>query len=63
MKKRDKIKFIKNLNKIGYCISSKKKLFLNKTIKAFQRHFRQELINGSLDKECLIIAQNLAKKI
>ena len=32
------------------------------TTKAFQRHFRKELINGILDKECLIIADNLAKK-
>ena len=31
--------------------------------KAFQRHYRQELINGLLDKECLIIAQNLSKKL
>ena len=63
MKKNDKIKFIKNLNKIGYCVSYKKKFSLNKTIKAFQRHFRQELINGNLDKECLIIAQNLSKNL
>ena len=62
-KKRDKIKFIKNLNKIGYCVSNKKKPFLTKILKAFQRHYRQELINGHADKECLIIAQKLSKKL
>ena len=63
LKKKDKIKFIKNLNKIGYCFSPKKKSFLTKITKAFQRHYRQELINGYIDKECLIIAQNLSKKL
>ena len=61
LEKKEKIKFIKNLNKIGYCFSSKKKTFFAKTMKAFQRHYRKELINGILDKECLIIAQNLSK--
>ena len=61
--KRDKKKFVKNLNKIGYCFSAKNKLFFIKTIKAFQRHFRKELINGILDQECFIIAQNLIKKL
>ena len=61
--KKDKIKFIKNLNKIGYCFSNKKKSFLTKILKAFQRHYRQELINGHADKESLIIAQNLEKNI
>ena len=63
LEKKDKIKFIKNLNKIGYYFSSKKKSFLVKMFKAFQRHYRQELINGHADKECLIIAQNLSKKL
>ena len=62
-KKKNKIKLIKNLNKIGYCFSTKKKYFLTKILKAFQRHYRQELINGQADKECLIIAQNLSKKL
>ena len=30
-------------------------------IKAFQRHFRQNLINGISDQECLIISQDLIK--
>jgi len=62
-KEKDKIKFNKNLKKIGYCVSINRKLFLSKTIKAFQRHYRQELINGRLDKECLIIADNLVKNL
>jgi len=60
-KKKDKIKFIKNLKKVGYCFSATKKIFLTKTFKAFQRHHRQELIDGCLDKECLKIAENLVK--
>ena len=59
---KDKVKFVKNLNNIGYCFSVKKKSFFNKTVKAFQRRYRKELVNGLLDKECLIIAQNLSKK-
>ena len=59
----DKKKFVKNLNKIGYCLSAHNKPFFIKTISAFQRHFRKELINGILDKECLMIAQNLTKKL
>ena len=60
--KQDKKRFIKNLNRVGYCFSVKNKLFFIKTIKAFQRHFRKELINGLLDEECFVIAQNLLKK-
>ena len=58
---KDKEKFIKLLKKIGYCFPSKKKLFL-KIFQAFHRHFRKDLINGVLDQESLIIAENLAKK-
>jgi len=63
LKKQDKIRFKKNLTKIGYCVSSNKKFIFSKNLKAFQRHFRQELINGVLDKECLVIAKNLVKNI
>ena len=59
---KDKVKFVKNLNNIGYCVSVKKRSFFIKTVKAFQRHYRKELVNGLLDKECLIISQNLSKK-
>ena len=55
--------FLKNLYKIGYynfnkIQLNKKKLFL---VKAFQRKFRQNLINGKIDKECFLISKNLIK--
>ena len=60
IKKNDRRKFTKFLIKIGYCVPYQKKRMLFKIIKAFQRRFRKELINGVLDQECLIIAKNLA---
>ena len=58
----DKKIFIQNLYKIGY-----PKKYINWNIKyvkiltiAFQRKFRQVLINGSIDQECLIISKNLS---
>ena len=63
VKKKDKIEFIKNLKKIGYCFSNNKNFFFSKVVKAFQRHYRKEIINGLVDKECLIIARNLSKKL
>ena len=62
-KKHDEVKFFKNLNAIGYRFSFKKKFLMTKIVKAFQRHYRKELINGLLDNECLIIAQNIRKKL
>ena len=62
-KKQEKIEFVKNLNNIGYCFSTNNKSFFVKIVKAFQRHYRKELINGLIDKECLIIAQNLSKNL
>ena len=58
--------FYHNLYSIGY-LNQKFKNFKNKKlisyiVKAFQRRFRQELINGKIDKECLIISENLANK-
>ena len=61
----EKNKFIKNLYKIGY----PKNLFFNKykyfklLTTAFQRRFRQELVNGIIDQECLFISNNLIKKL
>ena len=52
--------FFKFLFKIGY---SKKVLNKKTLVSTFQRRFRQELINGKVDQECLIIIQNLAKKL
>tara|TARA_Y100000590_G_scaffold426173_1_gene534950 strand:- start:85 stop:807 length:723 start_codon:yes stop_codon:yes gene_type:complete len=60
---KEKEKFIIYLKKIGYCFNKKNKIFTNKIIKSFQRHYRKELINGIADKESLIIAQNLSKKV
>ena len=53
-------KFFKFLFKIGY---SKKILNKKTLVIAFQRRFRQELVNGIIDLECLLICQNLAKKL
>ena len=61
--KNEKKKFIKYLSNIGYCTSLKRRFYLNKVTKAFQRHYRNRLINGLLDKECLLIAQNLSQKL
>ena len=51
-------KFYNNLKKIGY--DTKNKI---KAIKAFQRRFRQTLISGKIDKECLFISISLVKII
>jgi len=62
----DKKLFLKNLYKIGYSRNFSKNLnktnHLRSIVKAFQRRFRQELISGKIDKECLIISNNLLKK-
>ena len=60
--KKEVKKFKNFLIRIGYCLPKDKTKFFTRTTKAFQRHFRRQLINGILDKECLIIADNLAKK-
>ena len=59
-----KIKFINNLHKIGYSKNFKilKTRYIKILTKAFQRRFRQNLINGIIDQECLIISENLSKK-
>ena len=59
----DENKFFINLHKIGYTrflskSSDKKKRLI---VKAFQRRFRQSLVNGICDKECLILSKNLLK--
>jgi N-acetylmuramoyl-L-alanine amidase len=59
--------FLKNLFKIGYSKkipkNFSKEKYLTLITKAFQRRFRQELINGKIDKECLLISKNLIKKL
>ena len=57
----DENSFLKNLYKIGY--NDIKKFKSHKNTKyltlAFQRRFRQSLVNGKIDKECLLISKNL----
>ena len=54
-------KFLKNLYEIGYSrfddrLFNKKKTVV---IKAFQRRFRQDLVDGKIDKECFLISKSL----
>jgi len=62
LNKEEEKNFFESIKKIGYSriknsnISHKKIL-----IKSFQRRFRQSLINGIVDQECLIISKNLLK--
>ena len=57
---------LKNIFKIGYSkkmpTKLNKKKYLSLILKAYQRRFRPELINGKVDKECLLISKNLVKK-
>ena len=55
--------FLKNLSKIGYkkMASSNFKNEKKLLFKAFQRRYRQSLINGLPDQECLLISKNLLK--
>ena len=56
--------FLNNLRKLGYMrintVKSKKKI--NFLVKSFQRRFRQDLVNGIIDKECFLISKNLLKQ-
>ena len=61
--KKDKEIFTKNLINIGYCPNSKNKFFSSQVIRAFQRHFRKQLIDGVIDEECLAISNKLIKNI
>ena len=58
--------FFNNLFKIGYSKKIPKELnkdsYLRNVTKTFQRRFRQKLINGKIDRECLLISKNLLKK-
>jgi len=57
--------FFNNLFKVGYSKKTPKDLSKNRYLrdltKAFQRRFRQEMINGIIDQECLLISKNLIK--
>ena len=58
--------FFNNLYKIGYSKKTPKNFnkdrYLRDITKAFQRRFRQDLINGKIDRECLLISKNLLKR-
>ena len=57
--------FFNNLFKIGYSKEhpkdKDKNKYLRELTKNFQRRFRQELVNGKIDQECLLISKNLIK--
>ena len=60
--KKEESNFLKNLHKVGYMKNNHKKSYKKNNlliIKAFQRRFRQDLINGKIDKECLLISKSL----
>jgi len=62
--KKNRKNFFKNLTKIGYRYFSDKKFSSRnvKVIKAFQRRFLQNQIDGKIDQKAYIISQFLAKK-
>jgi N-acetylmuramoyl-L-alanine amidase len=57
--------FFNNLFKIGYLKEhpkdKDKNKYLRELTKNFQRRFRQELVNGKIDQECLLISKSLIK--
>jgi N-acetylmuramoyl-L-alanine amidase len=53
--------FLNNLYNIGYLRVKNNKLKKIQLVKAFQRKYRQNLINGIADQECLLISKNLLK--
>ena len=63
--KTDKFFFFENLYKIGYAkhFNKKNSNYLKLLTCSFQRRFRQDLIDGIIDKECLNISINLVKNL
>jgi len=57
--------FFNNLFKVGYSKKYTKDISKNKylieLVKTFQRRFRQKLVNGKIDQECLLISKSLIK--
>jgi len=62
----DKKLFFNNLFKIGYSKkiqqNTNKENYFTSITKTFQRRFRQELVNGKIDRECLLISTNILKR-
>ena len=58
--------FFNNLFKIGYSKKIPKGInkdrYLRNMTKAFQRRFRQELVNDKIDQECLLISKDLINR-
>ena len=52
--------FFNNMYKLGYSRTKNKNEKINLT-KVFQRKFRQKLVDGKTDKECLLISKSLLK--
>ena len=63
--KYEKNNFLKNLYKIGYSkvLNKNRNKNIKLLTKAFQRRFRQDLVNGIIDEECLLISKNLTKNL
>ena len=61
MSNNEELQFFNSIKKIGYSFkfNNSKEKFL--ATKIFQMRFRQELINGKVDQETLIIAKNISK--
>ena len=57
----EKDDFFKFLFKLGYSTNLSKNNKKGLLVKSFQRHFRQKLVNGKIDLECLFIAKKLSK--
>ena len=57
--------FFNNLFKIGYSKKKQREIskskYLRELAKTFQRRFRQELVDGKIDQECLLISKNIIK--
>ena len=62
----EKKSFYKNIFKIGYSETIPKNInkekYFKLVTKAFQRRFRQDLVDGKIDRECLLISKNLINK-
>ena len=60
---KEKLLFFKMIAKFGYMMSSNrfKKIdtYQRRLCKVFQMRFRKELVNGKIDKECLLILKKL----
>ncbi len=57
----EKKQLFKYLGKFGYFVNKISKIQKKKLLLAFQRRFRNALVSGKPDKECLLIAKKLSK--